>query len=119
MDPYSQLLEQVFYEELLTPALLSLCLVLSLFALHKDFKKTSRSQVCVLFAIGFMLIIGWPHAWQMMFPEVCIPPTGTPQDACHLSPWTRLKLGLLSGACGALLALMAVKAWQFTARKLK
>lgn len=119
MDPYSQLLEQVFYEEMLTPALLSFCLVLFLFVLRTAFKNTSRSQVCVLFAIGFMLIIGWPHAWQMLFPEVCIAPTGTPQEACHFSPWARLKLGLLSGACGALLALIAVKAWQFTARKLK
>jgi hypothetical protein len=49
---------------------------------------------------------------------VCIAPTGTPQEACHFSPWARLKLGLLSGACGALLALISAKAWQFTARKL-
>lgn len=119
MDPYSQLLEHVFYEEMLTPALLSFCLIVFLFALHKAFKNTSRRQVCVLFAIGFMLIVGWPHAWQILFGETCTPPTGTPQEACHFSPWARMQLGLLSGACGILLALVAVKAWQFTARKLK
>jgi hypothetical protein len=118
MDAYSNLLLQVFHEEILTPLALSFALVIFLNGIVKKVKNTALWKISILLTLGLVLIIFWPHVWFMFYPEPCIQAAGPPTAPCHFSPWARIKLGLFSAMLGCLLALLSVKAWQFLGKRM-
>ncbi|MPQ84149.1 hypothetical protein F0170_09215 [Pseudomonas sp. MAFF 730085] len=118
MNAYTQLIVEVYYEEIVTPLLLSFALVVFLICTIKKVSGVSQWKIAALFTIGFVSIIFWPHAGLIIFPEPCMPASGLPTAPCHFSPWVRVKLGLFYGTFGALLALLSWKTWQFLAKKL-
>lgn len=57
MDAYSNLLLQVFHEEILTPLALSFALVIFLNGIVKKVKNTALWKISILLTLGLVLII--------------------------------------------------------------
>lgn len=110
-------LDQIYFEMLFVPGVLSFALVIALVIARRLFLVISRRMAVASFSIGLLIISSTLPAWRVLFPEPCLYFLSKPLAPCFIGSTAAFEMGIFAGLVGGLAALFTLKASQLAVRK--